>query len=1192
MRRSDFVHLHAHSAYSLLDGVSQPRKLVQRALSLGHEALALTDHGAMYGTVEFYQAAKDAGIQPIIGCEVYVAARSRRDKEAQRDRKSHHLVLLARTNEGYKNLIQLVTKAHMEGFYYYPRVDHELLHRFGSGLVCLSGCLSGEIPDAITSGDMDGARALIEAYHSHFGAGNFFLEVQHHPDLPSQEKVNQGVFELAEEFGIPVVATNDSHYACTTDAEAQDALLCVQTSATLDQADRMSMMDGDYSLLSTEEMSSFFDGMPETITNTLRVAEMCNVEIELGKARLPKFPTPKNLSPSEYLRELCEEGLRKRYPLEKAQDGQWRLREGHAEAELPVPLPEILERLDYELGVIGRMGFDSYFLIVWDYVQYAKKNGIVVGPGRGSAAGALVTYVLGITELDPLRYDLLFERFLNPDRISMPDADVDFDDEHRDQVVEYVRQKYGRDCVANVITFGTMQAKGAIKDVGRAMGMTFDETDRIAKLVPNRVGVELSECLESEPEFRKAYEENPRNKKLVDLAMQLEGVTRHVSVHACAVVISDIPLENFTPLQYAPRSEDVIITQYEAHALESLGLLKMDFLGLRNLTVAKRATELIKRNHGVDVDLYNLPFDDPATYELLSRGETTAVFQLESSGMKRYLRELRPNRFEDIIAMVALYRPGPMQFIEEYCARKHGRAPIIYDHELMVPALESTYGITVYQEQVMQMSRELGGFTRGEADTLRKAMGKKIGSLMDQMKGKFVSGARERGIGEELATKIWGDWEKFASYAFNKSHAACYAFVAFQTAYLKTHYPYEFMAAALSSEIGDSKRIIVLSDECRRMGVPLLPPNVNKSELQFTVSKEGIRFGLLAVKNVGIHAIEAITHAREQEGPFSSLFDFCRRVDNKAINKRMIESLIKSGAMDDLGERAQMLAGLDAAINWAQNEQENRSRGQTSLFDAGSSDVAHGPAIEETTPTLPSVAPLSVQEKLEQERELLGFYVSGHPLDPHRVDIELFCSHSSEALGELGGDTPLLIAGIIRSIRRITTKAQKQMAVLVCEDFSGTFEVVVFPDVYEAAQDYLIDDQIVFVRGTRSRDEPKVMALEVIPITHARMRLAKAVDVSVASEKLTDDAVGELRRIIKAHGGTLPVYIHVSTKSHGRLRFRARSGAMNPTNDCLAELGKQPAVESVTLCPAVWEVPQPPRRGYGEGNGAAAAGYR
>jgi DNA polymerase III subunit alpha len=1181
VRDSDFVHLHNHSSYSLLDGVSKPSRIVKRALELEHEAVALTDHGAMYGTVEFYQAARDAGIKPILGCEIYVAARGHQDKDPQQDRRSHHLLLLARNNDGYRNLMGLVSRAHMDGFYYHPRVDHELLHKHGDGLVALSGCVAGEIPRALADGNLDSARELIQTFQGHFGADNFFLEVQHHPDLDIQNRSNDGVFELSEELGIPVIATNDSHYACTGDAEAQDTLLAIQTNTTLDTEDRMSMMDGNYSLIPTEEMASHFPSYPDVITNSLRVAEICNVEIELGKARLPSFPTPREQTSTEYLRELCEEGLETRYPVEKQDDGTWNLREGHDVDELPVSIPKINERLDFELETIAGMGFDVYFLIVWDYVRWAKDHGIIVGPGRGSAAGALVTYSLGITELDPLKYDLLFERFLNPDRVSMPDADIDFDDEHRDEVIEYVRDKYGRDCVASVITFGTMQAKGALKDVGRAMGLTYEETDRLAKLLPSKPGIELAECLTSEKEFKEAYDADPQNKRLVDLAIQLEGVTRHTSVHPCAVVISDEPLEHFTPLQYAPRSEGVVISQYGADDLEDLGLLKMDFLGLRTLTVIRRTVEMIRNLHGVDIDVYNLPLEDEKTYDLMSRGDTTAVFQLESGGMKRYLRELRPNEFEDIIAMVALYRPGPMQFIEDYCNRKHGKAEVKYDHPLMEDALKNSYGITVYQEQVMQMSRDLAGFTRGEADTLRKAMGKKDAALMGKLKTQFTTGAPERGVDEKLAEKIWADWENFASYAFNKSHAACYAYVAFQTGYLKAHYPSELMAASLTSEMDKSDRIIVLIDECRRMGLQVLPPDVNESVHHFTVSDLGIRFGMLAVKNVGSSAIDAIIEARDNDGVFSSIYDFCRRVDLKSINKRMIESLIQSGAMDRFGERNRLIKGLDGAINWALREQADELRGQVSLF--GDASDGDGASDFDTTPELPLVAPMNAKERLQQERELLGFYVSGHPLDNHRYDVDLFCTHSSDGLSEVAREAPMLMAGVVGAVRKLTTKKGDAMAIVTMEDFAGTYEAVVFPQAYESAKELLEIDQIVMLRGSRDREEAKIIVDEVINIADARQRLANAMDVTVVSRDLDDAGIDELRNIVSVNGGNVQVFIKIATKEHGPLRFRVDSKKVNPTDELIERLNKHAAVEDVSFKPITIERDEPKgRRRWGK----------
>ena len=1182
MEPSDFIHLHVHSSYSLLDGVSKPKNIVKRAVELGHTAIALTDHGSMYGTVEFYEAALDAGIKPIIGCELYLSQRGHTDKDSTKDRSSYHLLLLARNNQGYQNLMHLVSVAHLDGYYYHPRVDHDLLHEFGEGIICLSACLGGEIPCAIRDRNMDKARELVRLYQSHFGEENFYLEVQHHPDLEEQEVVNEGIFQLSEEFGIPVVATNDSHYAAPTENLAQDALICLQTNNVMDDTNRMSMMSGDYSLISTEDMASFFPDHPEVITNTLMVAERCNVEIELGKARLPVFHTPNGESSDDYLRTLCEQGLEKRYPITKEADGTWVLREGHTEEDLPVPVDAIIERLNFELDVIGGMGFNNYFLIVWDFVKYAKDRDILVGPGRGSAAGALVTYTLDITDLDPLKYDLLFERFLNPDRVSMPDADIDFDPEYRDEVIDYVRDKYGRDRVANVITFGTMQAKGAIRDVGRVLGMSFDDTDKLSKLLPSAPGIELAECLESEPDFKKAYNENEENKKVVDLAINLEGVTRHTSVHACAVVISDEPLEKFVPLQHASRDEDLIITQYEAPALESLGLLKMDFLGLRNLSVIRKAVDLIKQTRGEEIDISAIPLDDADTYKLFADGDTTAVFQFESSGMKRYLRQLGPNQFDDIIAMVALYRPGPMQFIDEYCARKHGESKVSYDHPLMQDALESTYGITVYQEQVMKMSRDLGGFTRGEADTLRKAMGKKNIALMEKLKDKFFTGCGENDIEKPLAEKIWKDWENFASYAFNKSHAACYAYVAYQTAYLKCHYPEEFLAADLTSEMDKPERVLVMIDECRRMGVKVLPPSVNESEKEFTVVDGCIRFGLQAVKNVGTAAIESMLVVRHEDGPFTSLYDFCSRVDLKQFNKRMIESLIKANAMDEFGERGAMLEGLDGAMQWGASEQINRERGQFSLFGGGD-DTSADAAVQ---PTLPDVIPLSEKDKLAQERELLGFYVTGHPMTPYKNDLEIFCTHNSTTLADAEPDGSLRIAGIVSTIRRITTKQQKYMAVLNCEDFTGNFEVVIFPEAYEKCRDCVTEDALLMIIGTRNRDEVKVTAAQVIPLDDVRQRLSRNLAVTVSSNELTKDGVGDFKRIVSGHTGAVPMHVHVNTNQHGTLVFSAREYSLNPTDTVMTQLAALPAVSEVHIEPRPLEKDlNTGRRRFGNGNG-------
>ncbi|MDP6125001.1 MAG: DNA polymerase III subunit alpha, partial [Candidatus Latescibacteria bacterium] len=762
---TDFCHLHAHSSFSLLDGLSRPEQMAKRAKELGQPSIAITDHGTMYGAIQFYKACKAAGVKPLIGCEVYVSTRGHTDREHGVDNKSYHLVLLARNKVGYGNLIQLTSKAHLDGFYYKPRVDHALLKEYGGGLVGLSACIGGEVPQAVLNRGMDRARELVTIYQNCFD--HFFLEVQHHPEIPEQETANEGILALGKEMGVPVVATNDSHYPCKDDAEAQDALLAIQTQTTLNDTKRMSMLDGDYSLTSTEEMEAHFGQGSELLTNTMAVADLCDLEIELGQGRLPPFETPDDLSSAAYLRQLCEEGLTKRYPIHRSPDSSWAVNEGVSEDEMSATIPEILDRMDFELKIIERMGYEVYFLIVWDFVRFAKENDIVVGPGRGSAAGALVTYALNVTDIDPLKYNLVFERFLNPDRISMPDIDIDFDDENRDRVIEYVRDKYGRDCVASIIVFGTMAAKAAVKDVARVMSLSYDEGDKLAKMIPARPGVSLTEALDESSDFREAFDKDPTSRRVIDLALRLEGVNRHASVHACAIVISEKPLTDYTPLQCAPRGDEVTITQYGAYELEELGLLKMDFLGLRNHTVIKHTVEMVHRQLGVEVDVYNLPEDDGKTYRLFSRGDTTAIFQFESSGMKRYLRELRPTTFEDIMAMVALYRPGPMAFISEFIARKHGRKEIKYDHPLVVPALSNTYGVTVCQEQVMQISREMAGFTRGEADTLRKAMGKKDKDLMLEMEEKFISGAEKNSVPKATAEKIWVDWEEFARYAFN-----------------------------------------------------------------------------------------------------------------------------------------------------------------------------------------------------------------------------------------------------------------------------------------------------------------------------------------------------------------------------------------------------------------------------------------
>jgi len=1164
MKPADFVHVHTHSYYSLLDGLASPEQLLNQAKKLGMKALALTDHGVMYGVVEFYKAAKKVGIKPLLGCEVYVALNSRHDRRPNVDQRQYHLVLIAENNTGYHNLIQLVTKASLEGYYYKPRVDHELLVQYSDGLIACSACVAGEIPRIIVERGRAKAAKMVQEYVAIFGEGNFYLELQHHPDIKDQEKVNRELVRISEQLGVPLVVSNDVHYLTPEDAAAQDALICIQTQKELDAQDRLSMINGDYSMIPPEQMMERFAEFPEALENTARIAERCSVELELGETIFPHFDTPAEKTPRSVLRELCEAGIEGRYGIVRSSEG-WTRNESGRE-DLPKPVREIGERLDYELSVIERMGFETYFLIVWDFVKYAKEHRIVVGPGRGSAAGSLVSYVLEITDIDPMEYDLLFERFLNPDRLDEPDIDTDFDDEHRDQMIEYVTEKYGRENVAQVITFGTMAAKAAVKDVGRVMGIPYDRVDQVAQLIPSRPGVKLETVLREVPEFARLIEEDETARRIVELAMKLEGVVRHASVHACAVVMAKEPLTHYTPLQNAPRGNKVVISQYGAKSLKALGLLKMDFLGLRNLTVIRHCLELIRETEGAEPDIYPPPLDDKETFALFSRGDTTAVFQFESTGMKKYLMELKPSTFEDIIAMVALYRPGPMRFIDEFIARRHGRREVTYDHPLMESSLKNTYGIAVYQEQVMQMSRALAGFTGGEADTLRSAMAKKKEALMHEMGEKFLKGAEEHGVPRRTAEKIWSDWQAFGGYAFNKSHAASYAFVAYQTAYLKAHYPKEFMAANLTSAMDNNDRVAVLTEECRRMGIKVLSPDVNESQVAFAVVEDGIRFGLGAVKNVGAGAIQSIIEARKEK-PFTSLFDFCERVDLKALNKRMIESLILAGTMDSLeGHRAQLLEAVDACIGRGQSIQSDRERGQTSLFDLLSPQSEAETKATFPRSKLPEVEPWSRSKMLAQEKEMLGFYVSGHPLEQYEEELKAFASPSTELEKASGG---LFVGGIVTSIKTIVDKKGKQMAFVSLEDFQGTTEMVVFSEEYGKYQALLHVDATILVRGKRSGNGngggARFQAEEFVPLSEARKRYARAVNIALSSIETKKKDLGKLKKIAKRHEGPCRLLIHLRTAEHGSLVIRAKDLTVAPSGEMLAELRAVLGKEAVWL---------------------------
>jgi len=1032
-----FTHLHVHSHYSLLDGLPKIDELLDYVKELGMTSVALTDHGVMYGAVEFYKKAKAKGIKPIIGCEVYCAFEKHTDKRPGIDNPRYHLILLAKNETGYKNLVRLVTKAHLDGFYYKPRIDDELLAQYSEGLIGLSACLQGRIPRLLLSNKYDEAEALVKKYEGFFGKGNFYLELQNHANIPEQATLNKRLVELSKKTGVGLVCTNDIHYLRKDDSEAQDILMLINTGADINDPERLSMTQDDFSMKSPEVMQEEFKDVPEAIENTQKIADACNLTLELGKTKLPVFPLPEGKTDMEYLEELCWNGIEKRYGKDD---------------------PKVIERLKYELSVIGKTGFAGYFLIVQDFVNWAKQNRIVVGPGRGSAGGSIVAYLTGITNVDPLKHNLLFERFLNPERISMPDIDMDFADRRRDEVIKYVAEKYGADHVAQIITFGTMAARAVVRDVGRALQYTYSYCDAMAKMIP--MGMDLNETMEKVSEFSDLYNSDDQAKRLIDLGKKLEGVARHASTHACGVVISANPLTDSVPLQMPTKSESGVITQYEGHSIEDMGLLKMDFLGLKNLTIIEDTLARIYVLHGnLKIDLDKIPYDDKKTFELLQQALTTSVFQLESDGMKRYLKELVPSAFEDITAMVALYRPGPMQFIPDYIARKHGNQTIEYIHPKLEPILKDTYGICIYQEQLMKIAQEVCGFTLGEADVLRKAVGKKIKELLDAQETKFVEGAIENGASKKVAKELWQWILPFASYGFNKSHSAAYATIAYQTAYLKSHYPVEFMASVLTSERADVERISFLIDECKKMEVEVLAPNINESLKNFTVvpDKNQIRFGLLAIKNVGVNIIDAVVEERKTNGKFTSISDFIHRVKSKDLNKKSMEALIKAGAFDEFEERNKLLQNLEKMLEIARENNKNGNSKQIGLFASSGVKINTEIKLEPATPA-------SNFEKLGWEKELLGLYVSSHPLNSFK---KLFASRTTPLIKVDASmvDKKLVFGGLISSVKKIITKNGKPMLFIKLEDLTAKAEVVIFPNLLERNPKALEENKIVFVAG-------------------------------------------------------------------------------------------------------------------------------
>ncbi len=1050
---SDFVHLHVHSEYSLLDGLSKIKELVEKAKRLKMKALALTDHGVMYGVVPFYLACQKAGIKPIIGCEIYQASRSRFDKEVGVDSGQYHLTVLAKNQIGYQNLMKLVTQAHLEGFYYKPRVDWESLEKYHQGLIILSGCLEGLIPRLILENKPEEVKKTVLKYLEIF-SDDFYLEIQHHPQIADQEKANLSLIDLSRKLGVPLVATNDVHYVDKDDSEAQDALLAVQTKKLLSDKNRLTMIDSpDFYLRSSTEILSLFREYPDALKNSLKIARQCHVKIPMGKWILPQFPIPGQKTPEKYLQELTYQHLPKRFPQ---------------------PSREIKERLDYELKTICKKGFATYFLIVQDFVNWAKKNKIRVGPGRGSVAGSLVSYILRITSINPIDHGLPFERFMNPQRPTPPDIDLDFPDDRRDEVIKYVTEKYGHNKVAQIITFGRMEARQAVRDIGRVMGMPYADPDKIAKLIP--FGHSIEEALAAVPELAEYYQEADF-KRLLDLAMKVEGCARHASTHAAGVVIADKDLTEYTPLQREVKGEK-IITQYDMYALDlnisedAIGLLKMDFLGLRNLTILEKSLEYVHRLHHQKIDISNILLDDRKVYEMISQGDTTGIFQLESSGMRRVAKNLRPSKFSDLVAMVALFRPGPMQLIDNFIKGKKNPDLIVYPHQDIKSVLEETYGIAVYQEQCLQIANIMAGYSLAEADNLRRAIGKKKRSIMRREKKKFISQAQKKGYSQEVAERIWGYIERFAGYGFNKAHSASYAMIVYQTAYMKSHYPVEFMASLLTAESHNKDKVSLAVEECRRMKIKVLLPSINQSEKGFTIEEnqeslnnQAIRFGLSAIKNVGDAAIEAILQAREGKKPLHSLTDFCSRVDNQKVNKKVLESLIQAGALDEFGKRAAMLIALDKIREKTTLEQKRKANGQTSLFESMTQKKGQNP--NQHQDPLPQVEEFSQSEILNLEKRLLGFYLSEHPMNNLLIALR---EHVNSRIDEISPEEDvghrLKVGGIITSIRRVfTRKGNNEMAFVTIKEAGGTLDLVIFPKIYAETKSIWIEDQVVLVEG-------------------------------------------------------------------------------------------------------------------------------
>ena len=1141
MASADFVHLHGHSEYSLLDGACRIGEMAELAAEQGMPALAITDHGSLFGVIEHYRACQDAGIKPIIGCEVYVAIDSRHSRQAARGltHASNHLVLLAKDATGYRNLTKLVSKGYLEGYYYNPRIDKELLREHAEGLICMSACIGGEVPHLIQREGLAAAEKVAREFMDIFG-DDYYLEIQRH-DIDPEAKVNDGLLKLHRKLGVPLVATNDFHFLRATDHDAHDALICIQTNKTVDEKNRMCYPDGLY-MKSPAEMQTLFADLPDALERTLEIADKCNVELDFGKTYMPDFPIPTGYASSDdYLTQLAQEGLERRY--------------GTVDSA-------VQERLDYELSVITSQDFSGYFLIVWDLVNYARNQGISVGPGRGSAAGCLASYCLGITNIDPIKYDLIFERFLNPERIEPPDIDIDFDDTRRDEVLRYVVDKYGKDNVSQVITFGTMGAKAVVRDVGRVLGMPFGEVDRIAKQVPTELKITLDKAIERVPELLQLAQASGNEGKLIEYARKLEGMARHASVHACAVIIAPGELTDYVPLYRAPK-DGTITTQFVGETCMDIGLLKMDILGLTMLSLVNEAVRLIHLKEP-DFDLEAIPWDDRATFDLFGRGETIGVFQFESAGMREYLTKLKPDTIEDIIAMNALYRPGPMDNIPTFIARKHGEEAVAYDHPELESILEPTYGIMVYQEQVMRIAQELAGFTLGQADILRKAMGKKKPEEMTKVKKDFVGGCVAHGVERTLANKLFGEIEIFAGYAFNKSHAACYAEGAYKNAYLKANYPEEYMAASLTLERKNSDRLTVLLDDCRRMGIRVLPPDINQSTLNFTPTDEGIRYGLSAIKNVGEGAAQSMVDTRIADGPFATLFEFCERIDLRAVNRRVVESLIAAGALDSLeGHRAQKMEALESAFKAGSKAQEDREKGQISLFDGGDSS-------ELVVQDLPEVEEWSEREKLAKERDLLGFYISSHPLKPYARDLKNFARPLSE-IEEQHNGTPLRVGGLVEEVRKLFDRRGNPFAFVTLKDLNDTGDIAFFSEAFANHQQLLVEGETILVEGRvcERNGRLSLQADRALPLKSARAELTKSVTLSLSYQKVGDPLLSRLRLLCERHMGDCELWLQLKNGDEQDKMVRSKTIRVDPCDDLLRGIEELIGPRSTRLTPKV-----------------------